>query len=135
MPDPEVVAQTLEVASSAAAVVVDLGRWRSPARAAALRRCDLIVLLCGADVRSVTGARAVRLGLDGCALGVVVMRAGRDLAPASRVAELVGAPLVGVVPADPGATTRRSIHDHCRGRWLGLPRGVLDAVREREVAA
>ncbi len=99
MPDREVVAQTLEVASSAAAVVIDLGRWRSPARAAALRRCDLIVLLCGADVRSVTGARAVRVGLDSRALGVVVTRAGRDLAPASRVAELVGAPLVGVVPA------------------------------------
>ena len=135
MPGPDVVAQTLEVASSAAAVVVDLGRWRSPARTAALRRCDLIVLLCGADVRSVTGARAVRVGLDAGALGVVVMRAGRDLAPASRVAELVGAPLVGVVPA----TLRRDdtpLDPRSLPRTMArIARGVLDAVRERDAAA
>jgi hypothetical protein len=127
-PAPEAVAQVLDVAARAGPVVIDLGRWPSPARGAALSECALTVLVCGTDVRSVTGARAVRLGLGAGPVGVVVARSGRDPAPAARVAELVGAPLIGAVsglrrrddsPLDPSALPRALTR---------LARGVLDAV-------
>ena len=135
VPSADAASQALEVASSAATVVVDLGRWSSPARPAAVRRCDLIVLLCGADVRSVTGARAVAIGLGDSTMGVLVVRSGRELAPPTRVAELVGAQLVGVVPAasrrddaplDAAALPRAMVR---------VARGVLDAVGGFEAAA
>jgi hypothetical protein len=127
-PAPAAVAQVLAVATRAGPVVVDLGRWASPARDAALSRCALTVLVCGADVRSVTGARTVRLDLGPVPLGVVVTRSGHDPAPPSRVAALVDAPLIGIVSA--GRRRGDSPLDAA-----GLPRGmtrvargVLDAV-------
>lgn len=127
-PLPADVAQVLDVAARAGPVVVDLGRWPSPARPAALTECALTVLVCGADVRSVTGARAVRVELESGPVGLVVVRSGRDPAPAARVAELVGAPLIGAVPGDrrrddspldPSALPRALTRVAC---------GVLDAV-------
>jgi hypothetical protein len=70
----------------------------------------------------------VRLGLGSAPIGVVVMRSGRDPAPAARVAELVDAPLIGAV-----SQVRR--RDDSPLRATALPRamtrvarGVLDAV-------
>lgn len=127
-PESRTVAQTLDVAVRAGPVVVDLGRWPSPGRAAALRRCALTVLICAADVRSVTGARAVRLGLCPAPAGLVVVRSGRDPAPPPRVAALVDLPLIGAVP-----TLRRHGDSALDAGQLprGLSRvarGVLDAV-------
>jgi hypothetical protein len=128
LPDGGAVSQVLAAACRAGPVVVDLGRWDSPARAAALQCCALTVLVSGADVRSVTGARAVRLALGNRPVGVVVSRAGRDLAAARRVAALIDAPLIGVlrppaarrdVPLDPASLPRQIV---------SLARGVLDAV-------
>jgi secretion/DNA translocation related CpaE-like protein len=134
-PTPQAVEQVLDVGASAALVVVDLGRWASATREVALQRCVLTVLICRTDVRSVTGARAVRLGLGSSPMGLVVVRSGRDPAPAARVAELVEAPLIGAVShvrrrddlplgaaALPRAMTR-------------VARGVLDAVEALERAA
>lgn len=127
-PDAEAVSQVLDVAARAGPVLVDLERWSSPARAAALSLCVLTVLVCGADVRSVTGARTVRQGLGGVAAGVVVVRSARDAAPPGRVAILVDAPLIGTVTMprrsgdaglDPGSLP---------GPMSRLARGVLDAV-------
>ena len=127
-PAPGAVAQVLDVAARAGPVVVDLGRWPSPGREAALLRCSLTVLICAADVRSVTGARAVRLGLGRVPAGLVVVRSGRDPAPAPRVAALVDVPLIGVVSA-----VRRRADSPLDAAQLprGLARvarGVLDAV-------
>jgi hypothetical protein len=134
-PPPSAVPQVLDVAARAGPVVVDLARWPSPARAAALAECALTVLVGGADVRSVTGARAVRLGLGPGPVGLVVLRSGRDPAPAARVADLVGAPLIGAVPGlrrrddsplDPSALPRTLSR---------VARGVLDAVDVMERAS
>jgi secretion/DNA translocation related CpaE-like protein len=128
-PASAAVAQVLDVAARAGPVVVDLGRWSTPWRAAALDRCALVVLVCGADVRSVTGARAVRLGLGTAVTGLVVVRAGGAAAPASRVAELVDMPLIGAVPAFPsGAESPLAVTSLPRA-MSRVARGVLDAVQ------
>ena len=128
LPEPDAVSQLLAVACRAGPVVVDLGRWGSPARAAAVPRCTLTVLVCGGDVRSVTGARVVRAAFGDRPLGVVVSRSRSDVAP-SRVAELVGAPLIGVVRARP---RRGDVPLDARSLPRPMARvasGVLDAVR------
>jgi secretion/DNA translocation related CpaE-like protein len=135
MPEADVVAQALDVASRAAPVIVDLGRWDNAARRVALERCGLVVLLCGSDVRSVTGARAVALSLGDQPVGVVVVRAGRDLAPASRIAELVGSPLVGVIPCVPRRDDAPLDPRSLPRAMAGIARGVLDAVGGLEAAA
>lgn len=127
-PAPMAVSQVLDVAGRAGPVVVDLGRWATPAREAALRRCGLTVLLCGSDVRSVTGARAVRLGLGGVPAGLVVMRSGRDPAPAPRVAKLVDLPLIGVVPAGRRRSDSPLDAAELPRAMARVARGVLDAV-------
>jgi len=128
-PGPAAVAQVLDVAARAGPVVVDLSRWSTPWRVAALDRCALVVLVCGADVRSVTGARSVRLGLGAAVTGLVVVRAARTAAAPPRVAQLVDMPLIGAVPAmSRGADSPLAV--------TALPRamsrvacGVLDAVQ------
>ncbi len=134
MPDSDAVAQTLEVASRAAPVVVDLGRWQSPARSAAVARCALIVLVCGSDVRSVTGARAVAVALGDPTMGVLVVRSGRDPAPARRVAGLIGAPLVGAVPPAPRRDDAPLDPRSLPRAMARVARGVLDAICGLEVA-
>ena len=128
-PAPAAVAQVLDVAARAGPVVIDLGRCSTPWRLAALDRCALVVLVCGADVRSVTGARSVRLGLGTVVTGLVVVRAARATASASRVAELVDMPLIGSVPAlSRSADSPLTVTSLPRG-MSRVARGVLDAVQ------
>lgn len=128
-PTPAAVAQVLEVAARAGPVVVDLGRCSTPWRTAALDCCALVVLVCGADVRSVTGARSVRLGLGAAVTGLVVVRAARAAVAPLRVAELVGMPLIGAVPALPrGADSPLAVTSLPRA-MSRVARGVLDAVQ------
>ena len=134
-PSAQAVEQVLDVGANAGPVVVDLTRWASATRDVALQRCVLTVLTCGADVRSVMGARAVRLGLGSAPIGVVVIRSGRDPAPAARVAELLDAPLIGAVSkvrrrddAPLGATALPRA-------MTRIARGVLDALEGLERAA
>lgn len=128
-PAPAAVAQVMEVAARAGPVVVDLSRCSSPWRTAALDRCALVVLVCGADVRSVTGARSVRVGLAGVVTGLVVVRASRPPAAPSRVAELVGMPLIGAVPALPRGTDAPLAVTSLPRAMSRVARGVLDAVQ------
>lgn len=127
-PAPGAVVQVLDVATRAGPVVVDLSRWSSPWRAAALARCALVVLVCGADVRSVTGARSVRLGLGTVVTGLVVVRTARGGAPASRVAELIEMPLIGTVPAVPRSGDAPLGVTSLPRATSRVARGVLDAV-------
>jgi hypothetical protein len=127
-PEPDAVSQLLGVACLAGPVVLDLGRWDSPARAAAVPRCSLTVLVCGGDVRSVTGGRVVRQAFGQRPLGVVVSRSRGGVAPARRVAELVDAPLIGVLRARP---RRGDVPLDARSLPRPMARvasGVLDAV-------
>lgn len=129
LPEPDAVSQLLAVACRAGPVVVDLGRWDSAARAAAVARCTLTVLVCGCDVRSVTGGRTVRRAFGDRPLGVVVSRSGGGAASARRVAELVDAPLIGVVRGRP---RRGDVPLDARSLPRPLVRvaaGVFDAVR------
>lgn len=93
-PSPSAVTQLLAVARRVGPVVVDLPRWPAPSRPAAVSACELVVLVAGADVAMVSAARAVVAGVAAPRLGVVV-RGGQ--APA-KVAELIGASLVGAMP-------------------------------------
>jgi cellulose biosynthesis protein BcsQ len=96
-PSADAVAQLLPVAKRVGPVVVDLPRWATPARSAALAGCDLVVLIAGSDVATVAAARRVAADLGLASRVAVVVRGG--CAPLE-VANLVGAPLVGRVPTD-----------------------------------
>lgn len=112
-PAEDAVAQVVDVARRGAPVVLDLARWPSPARAAAVSRCSLVVLVVQPDVAGVTGARCVAASLD-ARLGVLVRgsrASGRVVPP------LVGAALLGRLPRRPA-----------RRRERAVAAGVLDAV-------
>jgi secretion/DNA translocation related CpaE-like protein len=96
VPSPAGVVQVIDAAAELGTVVVDLPRAESEVRAAAGVRCVLIVLVVAAHVRAVAAARAVWRSLPNDRCGVVVRRG--EL-PAREVAELIGAPLLGVLPA------------------------------------
>lgn len=93
--DPDAVAQVLGAAAVTGPVVVDLPRAACVERAAALLRCDLVVVLARADVPGLVAAHTLIDALPGLPLGVVVRRA--DIHP-ERAARSVGAPSLGVLP-------------------------------------
>lgn len=94
--DAEAVLQVLDAARSAASVVVlDLPRAQCPERAAAVLHCDLVVVVARADVAGLVAAHAMVSALPQIPLGVVVRRAEID---AREAADLVGVPLLGVLP-------------------------------------
>jgi secretion/DNA translocation related CpaE-like protein len=93
--DPAAVLQVLDAASSVGPVIVDLPRAFCAERAAALLRCDLVVIVTRGDVAGVVSAHAVASALPELPAGVVV-RQGEVSGPA--VAEVVGAPLLGTLP-------------------------------------
>jgi hypothetical protein len=113
-PSAPAVAQVVEVGQHAGPVVADLCRHPTPARAALIARCDLVVLIARADVSGVTGARTVAAGVD-APLGLLVRgRSGRDLD------ELIGAARLGRLPRGRRLEPTRSV------RLVAA--GVLDAV-------
>jgi hypothetical protein len=84
------VAQVLRAASAVAPVVIDLARYPDDARAAAIERCTLVLLLCRADLAAATAARTVAGALG--AAPVVALVVGRRT-EATRTAELIGVTL------------------------------------------
>lgn len=93
--EADAVLQVVTAAAAAGAVVIDLPRADSPARAAALVLCDLVVVLARADVGGLVAAHVAAGALADVPAGVVVRRA--DLDP-REAATLVGLPLLGVLP-------------------------------------
>jgi secretion/DNA translocation related CpaE-like protein len=124
--DPEAVLQAVEVASSAAPVVLDLPRGTCPERAAALLHCQLVVIVARADVSGLVAAHAVASALPELPAGVVVRR-GEVASP--EAAALVGVPLLGELPSGGGrfgldpARLPRAVQ--------GVAAGVLDGVGVR----
>jgi secretion/DNA translocation related CpaE-like protein len=133
--DAAAVGQVIDAAVGAGTVVLDLGRWPSPVRDAALARCDQVVLVTVAEVRAVTAAALIAAGLDPERTSVAVRGTSRSL-PAARIGQLLGLPLLGELPYDP-AGLRPSGLDISRIRrgTKRLAEAVLAHVRRTKVAA
>lgn len=99
---PAAVAQIVGAAALAGPVVLDLARWPSPVRAAALSSCDMTILVTPAEVRGVTAAAAIATGLDPAVTSVVVRGAARSL-PADRIGTVLGLAVLGELPYDPAS--------------------------------
>ena len=100
--DPDALVQLVAAAAPAGPVVLDLARWPSPVRTAALGSCDLTVLVTPAEVRAVAAGATVVEGLRRVSAGLVVRGATADLPPA-RIAELLGLPVLGEFGHDPAS--------------------------------
>lgn len=121
-PTPAAALQVIEAAARLGTVVLDLPRGPSPLRAASLRRCMLCVVVAAAEVREVAAARAVLRSVAGVAVGVVVRRGSL---PVGDAVQLLGAPLLGVLPAldRDGPPSRRLPRASAR-----VASGVLDGL-------
>lgn len=97
--DPVALGQLTDAAVRGGPVVLDLARWPSPLRAAALDCCDLTVLVTPAEVRAVTASAAVVQGLDP-ARTVLAIRGSAPSLPADRIGALLGVPVLGELPYD-----------------------------------
>ncbi|MGH9211739.1 MAG: hypothetical protein ACRD2C_13795 [Acidimicrobiales bacterium] len=93
------------VAILEATVVVDVGRWGSPASPLAtqfVREASVVVVACRSALASVEHARSLVPALQRLSRQVVVVVVGGDRPyPPDEVAAAVGAPVVGVLPWDP----------------------------------
>jgi secretion/DNA translocation related CpaE-like protein len=98
--DPAAVGQVIDTAARVGNVVLDIPRWPSPVRSAALARCDRVVLITPAEVRAVTSSALIAAGLDADVSSVVVRGTSRSL-PADRIGESLGLPVLGVMPYEP----------------------------------
>jgi len=97
--EPAVTA-VLDAAAAVAPTVLDLPRAGSPMRQAALRRCDLVVLVTPAEVRGATAAAMIAPALDERRASLVV-RGGSRALPARQLSELLGLPVLAELPYDP----------------------------------
>lgn len=97
--DPVALGRITDAAASAGPVVLDVARWPSPIRTAALACCDLTVLVTPAEVRAVTASAAVAQGLDP-ATTVLVIRGSAPSLPAERIGALLGLAVLGELPYD-----------------------------------
>lgn len=100
--DPAAVGPIADAAGLAGPVVLDLARWPSPIREAALGCCDLTVLLTPAEVRAVAASAAVAAGLDPVRTALVVRGSAASL-PAGRIGGLLGLAVLGELPYDPAS--------------------------------
>jgi len=148
-PTPAPAVQVVEVASLGGPVVVDLPRHPCPLRDEVLPGCALVVAVVAAGVRELAAARAVLQSLPGVAVdgvpvdgvpvdgvpvdGVpvgVVLRRGP--VPVAEAVALLGAPLLGVLPASAPATgVPRAVGRVAAGLLDGLSDGLSDGPRDR----
>jgi hypothetical protein len=121
----DVVAQVLDAARLAGPVVLDLPRYRTAARDAALARCSFVGLVTAADVAALTAARRVLEDLVGAPVALIVRGPRRTSA-----GQLIGAPVAGRLPPAGGRDSRPLHHQHLPRAMRLVARGVLDALRE-----
>ncbi|HEX8094315.1 hypothetical protein [Jatrophihabitans sp.] len=138
--DPAALLQIMAAAALAGPVVLDLARWPSPIRTAALSCCDLTVLVTPAEVRAVTASAAIAQGLDP-ARTVLVIRGSAPSLPAGRIGALLGLAVLGELPHDaasrqPGGLDPRRLRRGTRQVAEAVLSRCAIAVRpERVVAA
>lgn len=94
--DPAAVGQVLQVAADAGPVVVDLPRHPVAERAVALLHTSFLVLVARGDVGGLVAAHTTVRGLPELPLGLVLRRGP---VAAATAADLIGAPLLGELPA------------------------------------
>jgi hypothetical protein len=129
--DDSAVGQVLDAATDADGIdcaVVDLPRYDCAARAAALLRCDLLVVLVRADVAGLVAAHGLVAALPEIPLGLVIRRGA---VTGRRVAALVGAPVVGTLPAL-GRPLPELDAEHLPRAAAKVASGVLGGLRTRE---
>lgn len=100
--DPAALSQIAAAAALAGPVVLDIARWPSPVRAAALSSCDLTILITPAEVRAVTAAAAIAADLHPERTALVVRGAAASL-PAGRIGALLGLTVLGELGHDPAS--------------------------------
>lgn len=100
--DPAALTQLVDAAALAGPVILDLARWPSPIRAAALSRCELTILLTPAEVRAVTASAAVAAELDPARTALVIRGSAPSL-PVERIGALLGLAVLGELGYDPAS--------------------------------
>ncbi|WP_375493453.1 pilus assembly protein FlpE [uncultured Jatrophihabitans sp.] len=119
--DPAAVGQVLDAVDlDVDTVVVDLPRVQCAARAAALLRCDLVVVVVRGDL---SGAAAAHMQVDSLPelpIGALVRPGGL---PVEQVVTLVGVPLLGQLPA---LSLRRLELQKLPRALVDVAAGVLD---------
>jgi secretion/DNA translocation related CpaE-like protein len=110
--DPDAVDQLIGAAASMSPVLLDLPRQLSAAGRVALDRCQQVVLVTAAEVRAVTASALVAARLDRDRGHLVVRGSSRSLPP-EQIGELLGLPVLGMLPTDPAS---------CRPGGLDLSR-------------
>ena len=122
-PPAEAIAQVVAAAVDLGVVVLDVPREPGPVRAAALECCRLCVVLACARVAGLAAARATMPAAT--PVGLVLRRgSGAHPVPSVDAARMLGAPLLGALPAldgsDVGADLPRAM--------LRVAAGVLDGL-------
>lgn len=100
--DPDALGQVVDAAAPGATVVLDVARWPSPVRSAALAGCDRVVLVVPAEVRGLTASALIAAGLDPTCTAAVVRGTSRNL-PQARIGQLLGLPVLAELPYDPAS--------------------------------
>jgi len=129
----------LDSAAGQVPVVLDLPRTDGPARAAAVARCDLLVVVTPAEVRGLTSTAVLLAGLPPDRTALVVRGRNRGLPP-GQIGELLGLPVLAglgwdaALTADGGlapARVRRRTRQALTAVWADACRGA----QQRAVAA
>lgn len=97
--DPAALGPITAAAALAGPVVLDIARWPSPIRAAALSSCDLTILITPAEVRAVTAAAAIAADLKRGRTALVI-RGSAPTLPADRIGALLGLTVLGELRHD-----------------------------------
>jgi len=133
--DPRAVSQVIAAAAGAGPVVLDLPRWPSAVRAAAIAKCGLVVLVTVAEVRAVTAAGLIAAGLDPSRTTVAVRGRSRAL-PSSRIGELLGLPVIGEIGFDAASLRPEGLDlGRTRRSTLRLAEAILQRCRVEVAAA
>ncbi|MDQ1722476.1 MAG: hypothetical protein QOI26_2210 [Pseudonocardiales bacterium] len=138
--DPGPLIQITDAAALAGPVVLDLARWPSPVRAAALSCCDLAILVTPAEVRAVTASAAIVTGLDPVRSALVTRGSASSLS-ADRIGALLDLVVLGELPYDPasrhpgGLDPRRIRRGTRRVAEAVLQRAAAVAVSAAELAS
>ena len=109
-PNPDAVRSVVHAARLLGPVVVDPGRYPTPARTAALADVDVAILIVPGEIRAVTAGAAQQASLDDVGFAgrqLLVARLDRPVLDPRRISEVLGLPLAGVVNADRGLAAGR----------------------------
>jgi secretion/DNA translocation related CpaE-like protein len=133
--DPDALLQVVTAAVSRAGVVLDLPRWPSPVRTAAIAACDLLVLVTPAEIRSVTSSALVARSLEPADVVLAVRGSSKSLTP-NRIGAFLGLGVIGELPYDPAGIRPDGLNlNRIRKATGRVADAVLDLAWARTAAA